>query len=95
MVLKKKESTTEAFDALKRINELERENASLKKKNKLLRFESLPMKEREWAERAYRVINGAVAIDAMYDDFRCSYIDKKDFDESLPFDDVELPFDEE
>lgn len=47
MVLKKKEPITEAFDALKRIDELEKENKILKNKVKKLRFDLLRKEERE------------------------------------------------
>lgn len=46
MVLKKKEPITEAFDALKRIDELERENKNLKNKVKRLRFDLLKREEK-------------------------------------------------
>lgn len=47
MVLKKKEPITEAFDAFKRIDELEKENKILKNKVKKLRFDLLRKEERD------------------------------------------------
>ena len=46
MVLKKKEPITEAFDALKRIDELEKENKKLKSRVKQLRFDLLDKEEK-------------------------------------------------
>lgn len=45
--MKKKEQVMEAFDALKRIDELERENKKLKSRVKVLRFDLLPEPERK------------------------------------------------
>ena len=78
---------TDAMAAAKRLPWIEEENRKLKKENKILKFNLLPDKEKEWAERAFRVIYWSRCVDYSYDDFMCNYMDKKEFDESLPFDD--------
>lgn len=85
------DSAMECVNALnlKRINELEEENYKLKRENKILRYEALPSLEKEWAERAWRVVNGSSIFDKSFDDFRCSYMDRVEMEnthlEDLPF----------
>lgn len=85
--MKKKET---ASDVLARINELEEENFKLKRQNKILKYEALPPLEKEWAERAWKIANGSSIFDKSFDDFRCSYMDRKEMEdvhlEDLPFD---------
>lgn len=80
--MKKNETS---LDVLARLNELEEENYKLKRQNKILRYEWLPQLEQEWAERAWRVVNGSDVLNKSFDDFRCDYVDRKEMDESLPF----------
>ena len=87
MVLKKKEPITEAFDALKRIDELERENKKLIKKNKLLQYRLLKEDERRGVENSFKMLNpnADLFFGKEREDFRVNYIDYKD---SLPVDEV-------
>lgn len=91
MVTKKGQPITEAFDALKRIEELERENKKLIKRNKLLRYNLLKEDERRGVENSFKMMNPTA--DLMWgqerEDFRANYIDYKD---SLPMKIDELPF---
>lgn len=90
MVLKKKEPITEAFDALKRIDELEKENKILKNKVKKLRFDLLRKEEREWVMNVFDMLYPDVRCLPFHDergDFKCKYMDFKD---SLPIND--FPF---
>lgn len=94
-MLKKKEDN--AFDALKRISDLERENKKLENENKKLmndvkrlKFDLLSSKEKDWAKIAYDVLKGKDwEFINSFESFKLSYMDKKEKD-SLPFDD--LPF---
>jgi len=79
-----------AFDALKRIDELEKENQKLKNENKILRFENMSEMEKEWAMRAYRVLKwkDGEFINSK-ESFKRSYIDQKDDELNI---DAVLPF---
>jgi len=46
----------QAFDALKRIDELEKENKFLKAKVKRLKFQTLPEQEKEWVENVFKML---------------------------------------
>lgn len=85
-MLKKKETT--AFDALKRIDELEKENKKLSRQVKELKFKLLSFDEQKWARIAYDVLKwkDGEFIDT-YDSFKLSYIEEKERQDL-----VELPF---
>ena len=83
MVTKKEQPITEAFDALKRIEELERENKNLIKRNKLLRYRLLKEDERRGVENSFKMLNPNADLIWWQEreDFRVNYIDYKN---SLP-----------
>lgn len=91
MTLKKKEPITEAFDALKRVDELERENKKLKIRVKCLRFDLLPEPERRWVRNCFDMKNPEntqLLFGNDWEKFRCEYMDYKD---TLPINDI-VPF---
>ena len=88
MVLKKKEPITEAFDALKRIDELEKENKKLKKQVKDLKFRLLSSDEQNWARIAYDVFKWKDwEFINSFDSFKSSYIEEKERQDL-----IDLPF---
>ena len=78
-MIKKKEET--AFDALKRIDELEKENKNLKDRVKRLRFDLLKREEKLWVKNVFDMLHpNAVELpfDDEWRDFICQYMDFKD-----------------
>lgn len=76
----KNKEIKEAMDALKKLPWLEEENKKLRRENKILRFDALSTLEKSWAERAFRVIHWSNQFNFSLDNFKCDYIDKKDFE---------------
>lgn len=78
--MKKKEDVT-PYDALKRIDELERENKRLKSRVKQLRFDLLTREEKLWVKNVFDMLNPdeeRLPFDNKREDFVCKYIDYKD-----------------
>ena len=76
-----KKEITEAFDALKRIDELERENKKLKSRVKELRFDLLRREEKFWVKNVFDMLNpdhADLPFDNKWEEFKCQYMDYKD-----------------
>lgn len=76
-----KKEITEAFDALKRIDELERENKSLKDRVKRLRFDLLSREEKFWVKNAFDMLNPdeeSLPFNNKWEEFVCKYMDFRD-----------------
>ena len=71
----------ECVDALKRIDELEKENKNLKSRVKRLRFDLLPEDEKRGVRMTFEMLNPddvELPFDGRWDSFKCQYIDYKD-----------------
>lgn len=78
-MIKKKEET--AFDVLKRIDELEKENKNLKDRVKRLRFDLLKKEEKLGVKNVFDMLHPDVTkspFDKEWKDFICQYMDFKD-----------------
>ena len=78
---------TEPFDALKKIDQLERENKKLIRENKMLRYRLLSIDEKRGVENVFKMLNpnADLFFNVEWDEFRAKYIDFKD---TLPIDDI-------
>lgn len=88
-----KKEITGAFDALKRIDDLERENKKLKSRVKQLRFDLLDKEEKRWVKNVFKMQNPDYEElpfdDSRWNMFKCDYMDYKD---SIPLSADDLPF---